>query len=236
MTKKIVRLAVIPARGGSKRIKNKNLKNFCGQPIIKYTIDNVTQSKMFNKIHISTESKKIFNYVSKLGLKPEFYRSKSLSKDNTPIFAVLYEVYRKYLNLNIHFDEIWLITPTSPLVDSSDYKGVSSFIKKNNFKKPILSVSNFTIPIEWAFIKNKKNILTPVEKTNQKKRSQVFSTKFFDTGSFAIFKPQHLKNSNGKFYNGKFVGYTLSFFKSIDIDDLNDWEIAEKIYKSKIHK
>ena len=165
---------------------------------------------MFNKIHISTESKKIFNYVSKLGLKPEFYRSKSLSKDNTPIFAVLYEVYRKYLNLNIHFDEIWLITPTSPLVDSSDYKGVSSFIKKN--------------------------ILTPVEKTNQKKRSQVFSTKFFDTGSFAIFKPQHLKNSNGKFYNGKFVGYTLSFFKSIDIDDLNDWEIAEKIYKSKIHK
>ena len=72
MTKKIVRLAVIPARGGSKRIKNKNLKNFCGQPIIKYTIDNVTQSKMFNKIHISTESKKIFNYVDSINTTMRF--------------------------------------------------------------------------------------------------------------------------------------------------------------------
>ena len=100
MQNKIRRLAVIPARGNSKRIKNKNLKLFCGKPVIKYTLDNAVNSDLFDKIHISTESKKIYNYASKIGFKPEFYRPEKLSEDTTSIFAVVNFVFNCHLSID----------------------------------------------------------------------------------------------------------------------------------------
>ena len=73
---KLNRLAIIPARGGSKRIKNKNLIDFNGKPIIKYTIDNANRSKLFDKIHISTDSNKILDYLKKYKINTEFKRLK----------------------------------------------------------------------------------------------------------------------------------------------------------------
>ena len=74
MSKKIQRLLIIPARGNSKRIKNKNIKLFCGKPIINYSLLSATKSKLFNKIHVSTDSKKIFNTVINCGYKIDFMR------------------------------------------------------------------------------------------------------------------------------------------------------------------
>ena len=79
---KLNRLAIIPARGGSKRIKNKNLIDFNGRPIIKYTIDNANRSKLFDKIHVSTDSNKILNYLKKNKINTEFKRLKKYAGDN----------------------------------------------------------------------------------------------------------------------------------------------------------
>ena len=90
------RLAIIPARGGSKRIKNKNLVDFHGKPIIDYTINNAKKSKLFDKIHISTDSNKIINFLKKCNIEPEFKRPKRFSDDKISIAEVLKFVVNEY--------------------------------------------------------------------------------------------------------------------------------------------
>ena len=114
----IKRLAIIPARGGSKRIKNKNLKNFFGKPLIYYSILAAKKSKIFSEIHVSTDSKKILKYVKTQNISPAFIRPKKLSNDFTGIHEVLKYVVKKYKMLNFCFDEIWLLYPTNPFFNS----------------------------------------------------------------------------------------------------------------------
>ena len=102
----IRRLAIIPARGGSKRIPKKNIKDFCGNPMISYIIRSAEESRLFNKIHISSDSLEIINCVKKLGYEPDFKRPDNLSGDHTSIMEVLKFVVEKYKSLNQIFDEI----------------------------------------------------------------------------------------------------------------------------------
>ena len=90
------RLAIIPARAGSKRIKNKNLIDFNGKPIIEYTIDNAKKSKLFDKIHISTDCNKIFNYLKKRKISPDFKRLKKYAGDNIGLQDTLRFVVNEY--------------------------------------------------------------------------------------------------------------------------------------------
>ena len=90
------RLLIIPARGGSKRIKNKNIKIFHKKPVIYYPLNAAKKSKLFKKIHVSTENKKINLIVEKFGIKNDFFRDKKLSNDNIGIFKVINFVIEKY--------------------------------------------------------------------------------------------------------------------------------------------
>ena len=92
------RLAIIPAKGKSKRIKNKNSKNFFGKPIIYYTLNNAIKSKLFNKIHVSSENKKILTISENLGIQTDFIRPKKLSRDS----VILNDVLTHYLMININ--------------------------------------------------------------------------------------------------------------------------------------
>ena len=114
------RLAIIPARGGSKRIKNKNIKDFCGKPIIKYTINAAIESKLFDKIHVSTESNLIKEVVEKCGLSVDFMRPNELSDDFTVLMPVISFVLETYKKQNIIFDEIWILMACAPLIEASD--------------------------------------------------------------------------------------------------------------------
>ena len=94
--RKLRRLAIIPARSGSKRIKNKNIKKFFSKPIIFYSINNAINSKIFDKIHISTNSKKISKIAENYGRKVDFLRPQSKSRDNVPLIEVLKFVIEEY--------------------------------------------------------------------------------------------------------------------------------------------
>ena len=96
MNEKLKRLLIIPARGGSKRIKNKNIKKFKNRPIIFYTINNALKSKLFNKIHVSTDSNLVKKIVGKKKIKIDFMRPKKLSDDKTPLFDVYRFVVNQY--------------------------------------------------------------------------------------------------------------------------------------------
>ncbi len=220
------RLLIIPARKGSKRIRNKNIRKFCGKPIINYSIETALKSKLFKKIHISTNNLKIKKIIKKYPIKIDFFRPNKISGDKVGLMEVFKFVEKKYKEFGNNFDEIWYLTPCSPLIKPQDLVKASKFFNRIQ-KGFMLAVSEFSPPVQWAFSK-KKNILKPLNKKILKLRSQDLSKTFYDTGTFGAFKTKDLNDS--KF---NLVGYKLPRYKGIDIDNLEDWVMAEKIYKSK---
>ena len=225
----VSRLVIIPARGNSKRIKNKNIKNFCGQPIIFYTIKTLEKSKLFKKIFVSTESKKVSKVIPKNYI--DFFRPKKLSGDKVSTFDVIRHVVNTYSNNKIFFDEIWCVSACAPLLLASDLKKASNLLKSNK-KNIIISVSSFNTPIEWAFEMKSDKSLNPVVSGSYKKNSQYFKKKYFDTGDFICMKidlfKKIKKNTNlDKLYKG----LEIPKYRAVDIDYLEDWKQAEIIFR-----
>ncbi len=228
--KKLKRLLIIPARGGSQRIKNKNIKKFKNQPIIFYTINNALKSNLFNKIHVSTDSNAVKKIVRKKKIKIDFMRPKKLSDNKTPLFDVYNFVVNKYKQRGFLFDEIWAIMPCAPNLEAKDLKKISIFFRKQKVKRPVLSVSEYKVPIEWAFNMEKSGKLVSVNKKFQLKRSQDIKKKYFDAGQFCVYPGEKFFKLNFIKKNYHYVGYKLPANKSIDIDDIEDWNLAEKLF------
>lgn len=226
--KNLKRLIIIPARGGSKRIKDKHIKKFNGKPIIYYSINSAKKSKLFDIIHVSTESIKIKNFI-KEKIKIDFMRPKFLSSDNTPIYKVILNVVNNFEKKMIGFDEIWCLMPCAPNISFKDLIDAANFYKKKRKKLPVYAVSKYRVPIEWSSKLDKNGILHPLNKRSQMLRSQDLEDKFYDAGQFYIFPGKEISKLNFKKNNFLRYGYTLPFSKSIDIDDQEDWNIAEKI-------
>jgi len=225
------RLLIIPARGKSKRIPNKNIKSFCGKPIISYVLSNAKKSKLFSKIHISTDSNKIKKKVQSLGYKIDFKRPANLSTDKIPVISVLKFVLRKFKKINFEFDEVWTASACSPLLTISDFRRASRISKKLK-NKVLLAVTRFGAPVEWAFKKKIKNQLVPVYKKKIFTRSQNLEHSFYDAGSFAVF-PKNLLLKRKINLKDKFVGFELPPHRAVDIDDLANWKFAEFLFKAR---
>ncbi len=222
------RLLVIPARSGSKRIKNKNFKIFKGNPIISYSILTALKSKIFDKIVVSIDDKKYFKYLNRFNV-DIFFRSKKLSNDNVTIEQVLRDVLFKYDEFGKTFNEIWSLTPCSPLIKKEDLIKGSILIKNNN-KKIILPVCEYPAPLEWGFKLKKNKRLIPIKKNAYKIRSQDLSKSYYDTGNFVAIPAYHFKKKYIEF-DKHYLGLEIPKNRSIDIDDLEDWKLAEILYK-----
>ena len=225
------RLAIIPARGGSKRIPNKNIKNFLGKPMISYIVNTALDSKLFEKIHVSTDSLEIKKTAENYNLKVEFLRPQELSGDKIPIMPVLKFVVKKYQKLGEEFDQIWLLMACSPLVTSKDLISAKEIYQSYTPPKKLMSVSRFPAPIEWAFTKNKEGILESVKKDAFQIPSQEFKTSYYDTGNFCIFSNTEVLSAENAGEGENFIPFELSPLKSVDIDTKDDWGIAEKLYR-----
>tara|TARA_B100001059_G_C17736505_1_gene529164 strand:- start:515 stop:1198 length:684 start_codon:yes stop_codon:yes gene_type:complete len=226
----IKRLLIIPARSGSKRIKNKNIKLFKKKPIILFPLSEAKKSKLFSKIHISTDSYKIKKIVESNGFKIDFLRPKQLASDTTSTVDVLRYITKKYEQNNYHFDEIWSLAPCSPLIKSSDLIKASQILKKNK-KKIVISITKYPTPIEWAFFKEEQRLI-PYKKGFYKKRSQEFKDKYHDTGNFVGIPKFFFKRKKIDF-DLNYVGYELPTSRAVDIDTLEDFKLAEILYGQK---
>jgi pseudaminic acid cytidylyltransferase len=223
----IKRLLIIPARSGSKRIKNKNIKKFHDQPIIYYPLKVSIKSKIFDKIHVSTDSTNIANVVNKLGRFADFLRPKNLSSDNISLIAVLEHVINKYEAEGINFDEVWSILPCSPLLMVKDILKCKKLIQKN--KKTVLAVSPYPAPINWSFqIKNNKIFKANEDVIRDSKLSKINS--YYDSGQIYCFPINIIKKKNFSFKKS-IITYKLPIERSVDIDTKQDWKLAEILYK-----
>ncbi len=226
---KTMNIAIIPARGGSKRIKNKNIKLFCGKPIIYYTIKAARNSKIFNKIIVSTDSFKIKKISEKYGAEVPFIRPSTLSDDFTSTIDVIKHAIKTISNIDNKKINICCIYPTSPLIRKNDlvnsYKKFSK--KKYSF---FFSAAKFNYPVQRGFFLNKKNYIRVLNKKNYKKRSQDLKQIFHDAGQFYWATNKTWINKKMVFNNKSSI-FLLPRLRVQDIDTLEDWKIAEKLYK-----
>ena len=220
-------IAIIPARGGSKRIKNKNIKLFFGKPIIQRTYEILKKSKLFSEIIVSTESSKIKKVCEKFGVKSFIQRPKKLSGDNVGIKYVMQHAIVT-LDRKIQFDNTCCVFPCSPFLKISNLKIALKLIakKKNLVVHP---VTKFRHPPERSLIM-KNNFLKPTNRSNQDKMTQVFRQQFHDLGQFYFCHKNYWFMKSNK---SKGIGIPLPIWETVDIDEMEDWKFAEYLFKLK---
>jgi N-acylneuraminate cytidylyltransferase len=221
-------LGIIPARANSKRVLNKNIKNFYGKPIISYAIKAAVNSKVFDKIIVSTDSKKIGLIATKYGAEYLFKRPKKLSDDYTPTSHVIEHAISWIENKFERPKLVCCIYPATPLLLPGDIIKSYKMIKNSKFNYVFGAVKN-SYPVQRSiYLDNNKNIQM-LNKNFFYKRSQDLKETYHDVGQFywgtyeAWKKKKIIFGKNSKIY-------LMPQLRSQDIDTIDDWHTVEKLF------
>ena len=225
-----MKIAIIPARAGSKRIKNKNIKDIFGKPMIQRTIEILLKSKLFDMIIVSSDSKKIQNISRKAGAKVLFTRPKNLANDFVGTFEVINHTINHLMSINILPQYVCCVYPTSIMLKPSDIKNSYKKIREKNCDFA-LSVTDYGHPPQRGFYL-KNNSLRVLNKKFYKQRTQDLDKIYHDAGQFYWGKTSSwLKN---KFmFSKKCFGLILPRHRAIDIDDKEDLYMLKKVFNNK---
>lgn len=221
-------IAIIPAKLNSSRLKEKNIKIFNNKPLIYFTIRSALKSKLIKRVIVSTDSKKIAKIAKKFGAEVPFLRPKKLTRTNVSLQEVCKNMI-KYLEKNekIKADSLIALQPTSPLRTHNDIdKAIRIFRKK---KIDYFTSFVKTKPAEWCFY-NKKNIFTKIIK-KKIKNSQNLKNTYVLNGAIYIYSKKYLFSKPKVRINQS--GMVMPLSRSIDIDEINDFKIAEYLIKNK---
>lgn len=217
-------LAIIPARGGSKRIPKKNIKDFNGKPIITYSINAALESGCFDEVMVSTDEKDIAKIAESKGAVVPFFRSKENSNDFAGLADVILEVLHLYEKENKFYKYCCCILPTAPFLTSDIIK--RGFLKiKDASIDTVVSVLKFSYPIQRATVL-KDGYLKMLWPENYNKRSQDLEDTYHDCGQFYWFKVDSFLKEK-KLFSEKTYGLEISPLEAQDIDTMDDWELAE---------
>lgn len=222
------RIAIITARGGSKRIPKKNIREFCGKPIIAYGIESALESGLFDEVMVSTDSEEIAEIAKKYGAKVPFMRSTKTSNDYATTADVLLEVLECYKKNGKEFDTMVCIYPTAPFVTSEKLcKAVE--VLENSDVVEVLPVVRFSYPPQRGYIE-KDGILEMKYPQYLNSRSQDLEPIYHDVGQFYCFNIRKYLECNGIITSG-IAPIVVSELEVQDIDNEEDWKIAELKYK-----
>lgn len=225
------KIAIIPARGGSKRIPRKNIKSFLGKPIIAYSIISALESKLFDEVMVSTEDNEIAEIAKKYGAKVPFMRKLKNASDFATTIDVLLEVLENYAKLGQNFDYGCCIYPTAPFSKPKQLKEGFELLKEKKFDT-VLPVLNFSFPIQRAFKLDKTGKAMMFSPEYKNTRSQDLEKAYHDAGQFYWFDTE--KIGIAKTLWTKNTGVILiPEMEAQDIDNQEDWQIAEFKYTLK---
>ncbi|PRY85669.1 pseudaminic acid cytidylyltransferase [Mongoliibacter ruber] len=219
-------LCIIPARGGSKRIPRKNVKDFLGKPIIAYSIEVALQSGLFDEVMVSTDDIEIAEVGKKYGAKVPFLRSSKNSNDYASTSDVINEVLVCYKENGIHFDFCCCLYPTAPFVTSDNLHEGFSKIQLDNLNT-VFPVVEFSYPI-FRSLKRENNKTTMFWPEYLNNRSQDLPKAYHDAGQWYWL---NLKTFEGKLWTDQTHSIILEESRVQDIDSLSDWSLAELKYK-----
>jgi N-acylneuraminate cytidylyltransferase len=226
--KNLSSIAIIPARGGSKRIPRKNIKDFLGKPIIAYSIDAALKSNVFDEVMVSTDDEEIVEISKKYGASVPFFRSEELSNDMAMTVPVLIEVLEEYEKFGKSFAQVCCLYPCAPFV-TPERLIESMALLRNSGADSVLPVAKFSYPPQRCLVirKGKTVMLNP---ENYNIRSQDLEPLYHDAGQFYCLKTAALREEE-KLYCENAYSIILSDNEVQDIDTEDDWKEAEIKYQ-----
>jgi len=223
-------LAIIPARGGSKRIPHKNIRLFYGKPIMYYSINAAKESGLFDEIIVSTEDTGIAEVAQSLGANVPFYRSSEAAGDKATLASVIIDVIDAYEKKNIRFDYICCILATAPFVTAARLREGYQKLIEGNFDSVVPFVK-YPVPIQQAFKLNQTTGKVEMFFDDQYGiMTQDMVPSFYDAGQFYWMKPESVKQKH-RISCDNTGAIILSELEAHDIDTEDDWAIAEQKYK-----
>ena len=222
-------LCIIPARGGSKRIPRKNVRDFKGRPVIAWSIGAARESGIADTVMVSTDDKEIATVAKAYGAEVPFMRSSENADDRAGISEVLIEVVENYQKLGRSFDYVVCILATAPLIRASDLKKAYGMLKSCAGAGSICSVESFSYPPQRG-LRLKDGRLEMLNPDHYTARSQDLEKIYHDCGQFFIFRTTALLRDR-KLYTEYTLPFMLDETGAQDIDTDTDWKIAELKYE-----
>lgn len=221
------KLAIITARGGSKRIPRKNIKEFCGKPILCYSIEAAFQSEAFDEVMVSTDDTEIADIALKAGASVPFFRSAEMSGDYASTDDVIMEVLQEYQKNGLSFEAFCCIYPTAPFLTGKRLKTAMDLLDMADSVMPVVP---FSYPPQRGLIVNEKGYVERQFPEYAAARSQDLPKVFHDCGQFYACRTAPFLEA-GTTDVAKLVPLILSEMEVQDIDTIEDWEIAEIKYR-----
>lgn len=218
-------LCIIPARGGSKRIPRKNIKEFLGKPIIAYSIETAINTGLFDEVMVSTDDMEIAEVAKQYGAKVPFMRSAETASDFASTADVLKEVIAKYKELGREFDNFCCFYATAPLVQSNDIISAFERLQSSDFTC-VYPVVQFSYPIWRCLDLAEDGSMKRHWPEYENSRSQDLPKEYHDTGTFYWYKTKEWLAGNIKV-----GGIEVSETTIQDIDTETDWKLAELKYQ-----
>lgn len=218
-------VAIITARGGSKRIPRKNVKEFMGKPMVVYAIAAALESKLFDEVMVSTDDAEIADIAQKYGAVVPFMRSAATANDYATTADVLSEVIAEYTKRGKAFDEFCCIYPCVPFLTGELLCAAhEAFV--SSAADSLMPVVKYSFPIQRAVRKDESGFLVYREPENAMKRSQDLEPMYHDVGMFYFHKTATF-SKDGR----RVVMFEMPEERIQDIDTLDDWKMAELKYK-----
>ena len=228
-------IAIIPARGGSKRIPQKNIKDFVGKPVISYAIEAAKRTHLFERIIVSTDDPLIAEVANSYGAETPFMREDYLSDDHTHIGPVVKQCCQWLVEEEgIRPDFICTIFATAPLISDEDISASYELIANDSKIGNVSSVAKFPSPVQRALTISKDGRLQMMIPDNFSKRSQDLEDTYYFAGQFDWSRLERILNEKENSHLSS-MPYVIDRSRAQDIDTLEDWEYAEILYEIMNH-
>lgn len=225
----MTKIAIIPARGGSKRIPRKNIKSFLGKPIIAYSIEAAIQSGLFDEVMVSTDDSEIASIAQEFGAKVPFLRSDKNADDFATTMDVISEVLETYKKEGKEFDYGICIYPTAPFVSAQLLKEAMEKLITGKYDC-VFPVLRYSFPIQRALKIADLDTIQMIDEQMMQVRSQDLEPTFHDSGQFYCFDVANFKE-NKVLWTSNTSYIEISELEAQDIDNESDWKLAELKYK-----
>ena len=226
----MAKLAVIPARSGSKRIPKKNVRLLAGKPMLAYTVEAALGSNVFDEVIVSTDSRAIADIAQYHGASVPFLRNASLADDHTPASLVSLDILEKLDSDQTRYLSVCQLMPNCPLRNAEDIEKSAKQFDRNGADTQ-LSVSSYGwLNPWWAFKLGEQQRLEPLFPEALEQRSQDLDPLYCPSGAIWWAKSKVLR-AERSFHSKHRTGFELSWQHALDIDDESDWQMAELIFE-----
>lgn len=223
-----MKIAIIPARGGSKRIPRKNIRNFAGEPMIFYAIDAAKQARLFDHIVVSTDDDEITDIARGLGAEVPFRRPAELADDHMPTVPVIAHAVDACRNLGWDVGAVCCIYPAVPLIDPADIGSAYDLLEAGDGEGYVFPVTPFPSPVQRALRLNAQGTISSFFAGHITTRTQDLEPAYHDAGQFYWGQADTWRAGLEIHDNGRAV--VLPEWRVVDIDTPEDWDRAELVY------